>query len=272
MLAMNSATWQGASVVGPVIGGFLFRAGAGWVFGLAAVFATVSALLTLTIRPHAQQTPSDPEERPTLHKALEGLRFIRRTPILFGAISLDLVAVLFGGATALLPAFAKDVLHVDSVGLGMLRGAVGIGAASTALYLAARPIERRVGPVLFGAVGVFGAATIGFGLSKVFWISLVFLALLGAADMVSVFIRSNLVPLVTPDDRRGRVMAVENVFIGGSNELGAFESGVLGEAIGAVGAVVFGGVAVLAVVVLWPVFFRPLAAADRFGDIGPPSD
>ena len=267
MLAMNSATWQSASILGPVAGGFLFRIGPAWVFGLAALLVVIAAVLILVIDPHERQTPTDPEDRPSLAKAVEGLRFIRRTPVLLGAISLDLVAVLFGGAYALLPVFAKDILHSDAAGLGLLRAAAGAGAAVTAIALSARPIERRIGPVLFVTVGLFGAASIGFGLSKSFALSLVMLAIVGASDMVSVFIRSTIVPSVTPDDRRGRVMAVENVFIGASNELGAFESGVAAELFGAVPAVVIGGVIVLGVVVVWPFLFRRLGTADRLTDL-----
>ena len=265
VMALSSADWQLAVVVGPVVGGFLYRGSPSWVFTTCTVLFIVGALLALRVHPRPiPPTPDD--ERPSLSKALDGLRFIRRTPILLGAIALDLVAVLFGGATALLPVFAKDILHVDAAGLGLLRAAGGIGAGATALWLATRPLARHVGRSLFIAVGVFGAATVGFGLSRSFRLSLILLLVAGAADMVSVFVRSTLVPAVTPDDRRGRVFAVEQVFIGASNELGAFESGVAAAALGAPAAVVLGGLVTVATVVLWPRLFPAMVRIDRFSD------
>jgi MFS family permease len=189
----------------------------------------------------------------------------RRRPVL-GAISLDLFAVLFGGATALLPVYAADVLHVGPSGLGWLRAAPGVGAALTGLVLSAYPVTRRVGRWMFGGVIVFGLATLVFGYSTSFWISLAALTLLGAGDMVSVFIRHLLVQLETPDAIRGRVSAVNSVFIGASNELGEFESGVAAAWLGAVPAVVIGGGATLLVALLWTRLFPELWRMDRFPD------
>jgi hypothetical protein len=207
-----------------------------------------------------------PPVRGRLHEAFEGLRFIRRSPILLGAISLDLFAVLFGGAVALLPALAADRLHVGSVGLGWLRAAGGIGAGAVTLLIARRPIQRRVGPILLVAVAVFGGATIALGATTVYAVAFVAMLVLSGADAISVFIRSTLVPLATPWNKRGRVIAVESVFIGASNELGAFESGVAGQLLGAPGAVVLGGVATLVVAGTYWSAFPSLRNVDRFPD------
>jgi MFS family permease len=196
-------------------------------------------------------------------ETFEGLRFIRSQPVLAGAISLDLFAVLFGGATALLPAFADGIFHAGPQGLGALRSAPAAGAALVAAFLARKPLRRRVGATLLVAVAAFGVATIGFGLSRSFLLSLALLAIVGGTDMVSVVIRNGLVQLNTPDAMRGRVNAVEAVFIGASNELGAFESGTLAAALGVVPSVVLGGAATLAVIALWAAFFPALRDADR---------
>ena len=200
---------------------------------------------------HAHLVADVEKERPSLHEAVEGLRFVRSQPILLGAISLDLFAVLFGGAVALLPAIAEDRLGVGAVGLGWLRAATGIGAGVVAFWLALRPVSRRIGRTLLVAVALFGVGTIVLGVTTSFAVAFVALLVLSGADAVSVFIRSTLVPLVTPADKRGRVLAVEAVFIGASNELGAFESGVVGQLLGPAAAVVLGGVATLAVAALW---------------------
>jgi MFS family permease len=203
------------------------------------------------------------------HEAFEGLRVIRTNPVLLGAISLDLFAVLFGGAVALLPALAANRYGVGAVGLGWLRAATGIGAAAVTIWLSARPIHRHIGRTLYAVVALFGVFTIVLGLTRSFAVAFVALMLLSAADSVSVFIRSTLVPLVTPSPSRGRVMAVEGIFVGASNELGAFESGVAGQLIGTSGAVVFGGFATLAVVGGWTVLFPALGRMDRFPDRPP---
>ena len=199
-----------------------------------------------------------------MHEAVEGVRFVRSQPILLGAISLDLFAVLFGGAVALLPAIAENRLGVGAVGLGLLRAAIGIGAGAVTLFLTVRPVRRRVGRTLLVAVAVFGVGTIALGATTNFVVAFVALMVLSGADSVSVFIRSTLVPLVTPRDKRGRVLAVEAVFIGASNELGAFESGVVGQLFGTPAAVVLGGVGTLVVAALWWGLFPALRNVDRF--------
>jgi hypothetical protein len=193
----------------------------------------------------------------------EGLAYVWRQKIVFGAISLDLFAVLLGGATALLPVFARDVLHVGAQGFGLLRSAPAVGATFVALGLAIRPIRSRAGVFMFGGVAVFGAATIVFALSQSLWLSVAALAVLGGADMLSVFVRQTLVQLVTPDPMRGRVAAVSTLFIGASNELGEFESGVVARFLGPVGAAIFGGVGALIVTGLWARLFPDLRRADR---------
>lgn len=202
--------------------------------------------------------------KPSFRDAVAGLRFIRREPVLLGAISLDLFAVLFGGAVALLPAIATERLGVDAVGLGWLRAAGGIGAGLVTLFLAVRPVRRRVGHVLLTAVAAFGVATIVLGSTRSFFIAFAAVAVLSGADSISVFIRATLVPLVTPADKRGRVMSVENVFIGASNELGAFESGVAGQLLGPAGAVVLGGMATLGIAAGWWFAFPDLRRVDEF--------
>jgi MFS family permease len=262
--ARQSATWQGAAIVGPVIGGFLY-VGAVWLpFVAAAAFALVAAVAVVFVQPSPDSAPVAGRPRPTLHEAVEGLRFVRSQPILLGAISLDLFAVLFGGAIALLPAIAEDRLGVGAVGLGWLRAAVGIGAGTVTIILAIRPVSRRVGRTLLVSVALFGVGTIVLGLTTSFVVAFLALAALSGADAVSVFIRSTLVPLVTPPDKRGRVLAVEAVFIGASNELGAFESGVVGQLLGPATAVVLGGAATLGIAALWWSLFTPLRRVDGF--------
>jgi len=195
---------------------------------------------------------------------LGGLRFVIHRPVVLGAISLDLFAVLFGGATALLPAFASDILQIGPAGLGTLRTAPGIGAAIVAIAVGIKPIERHVGRWMFGGVALFGLSTVVFGLSKSFWVSLVALVLLGAGDMVSVFIRGIVVQLETPDAIRGRVSAVNSMFIGASNQLGEFESGVTARWFGIVPAAVLGGIATLVVVAAYLRLFPQLRAMDQF--------
>jgi predicted MFS family arabinose efflux permease len=210
----------------------------------------------------------EPEVPPRagLHDAFEGLRFIRAQPLLLGAISLDLFAVLFGGAIALLPAIATDRLHVDAVGLGWLRAAGGMGAAVVTLMLARRPLRHKVGRRLLACVALFGAFTIVLGVTHSFVVAFVAMAVLSGADAVSVIIRSTLVPLATPEEKRGRVLAVENVFIGASNELGAFESGVAGQLLGTSRAVALGGAATLVVAATWWLRFPALRDVDQFPD------
>ena len=247
--ATASAFREVITVGGPALGGLLVAAGAVPAYGAAmAAFALGAAVVTtipIASRPAKADAPF------TWHAVVDGIRYLRRTPVLSGAISLDLFAVLFGGATALLPIYAAQIFHVGPAGFGALRAADACGAAACALVLARRPIHRHAGPRLLGAVAIFGAATIAFGLSRSIWVALPALAVAGAADMVSVAIRDALAALRTPDAMRGRVNAVEGVFIVASNELGQFESGTLAAFAGAVPAVVLGGAATLAVVALW---------------------
>jgi MFS family permease len=267
MIALYSGTWQFGLIVGPAASGFLYAAHPMVPYLVAASFFTTASLLaaTLTLRRAQVRTPS--EERPTLHHALEGLRFIRGQPVLLGAIALDMFAVLFGGAVALLPAIAEDRLGVGSVGYGWLRAAPGVGAVIVTAVLTVRPVRRHVGRTLLVAVAVFGVATIVLGVTRSFALAFVALLVLSGADSVSVFIRATIVPLATPDRMRGRVMAVENVFIGASNELGAFESGVAGAVLGVGPAVWVGGVLTLGVVGVWSFAFPTLRDIDRFEDI-----
>ncbi|MDH4148804.1 MAG: MFS transporter, partial [Acidimicrobiia bacterium] len=265
LVSMHSAMWQFSIVVGPVVAGFLYVRGPAWPFVAFALFTTVSGVCMFLIELKVPQTPS--KERPTLHSALEGLRFVRRTPILLAAIGLDLFAVLFGGAVALAPALAEDRLDVGAIGLGMLRAAGGVGAAVTAIALTFYPLRRLVGRRLLYAVGLFGLGTIGLGLTRSFVVALALLAAIAAADMVSVYVRGTVVPLATPDAMRGRVLAVEAVFIGASNELGAFESGVTAHWFGLVPAIVLGGILTIAVVIVWWFAFPALREVDRFDDI-----
>jgi MFS family permease len=267
LIALYSATWQFGSIVGPAASGFLLAQSTALPYGVAGVGFVMSSLLvsTLTLRRPQMRTPSG--ERPSLHHAMEGLRFIRGRQVLLGAIALDMFAVLFGGAVALLPAIAEDRLGVGDVGYGWLRAAPGIGAVLVTGILAIRPVRRHVGRTLLVSVGVFGLTTIVLGITRNFVVAFVALLVLAGADSVSVFIRATIVPLATPDRMRGRVLAVENVFIGASNELGAFESGVAGAVLGVGPAVWLGGVLTLGVVGLWAVLFPSLRAIDRFDDI-----
>ena len=261
-VALNSSTWQVATIAGPALGGLLYLAGP------TAVYATVAALLGLAsvLMLRLERGGTDGRRAASFDREalLSGLRFVRSRRTVLGAISLDLFAVLFGGATALLPVYASDVLGVGPGGLGVLRTAPAVGAALCGAMLGLRPIATRVGRWMFGGVVVFGLATVVFGLSKSFGLSLLALAVMGAGDMVSVYIRHVLVQLETPDGIRGRVSAVNAVFIGASNELGEFESGVTAAWFGTVPAVVIGGVATLAVAWVWARRFPVLWRMDRF--------
>lgn len=262
-IAVSSSTFQVATIAGPSIGGIVYAfgasvhgvyGGAAWVYGTAATALASALALLLLLR--IRRLPADRQEA-TWSSLLEGLRFVWRRKVVLGAISMDLFAVLFGGATALLPAFTKDVLHAGPEVFGFLRAAPGVGAGLTALWLAWRPVNRRVGVHMFGGVALFGVATVVFGLTSRFWVALIALVLLGAGDMVSVFIRHLLVQLETPDGIRGRVSAVNSVFIGASNELGEFESGFTAAWLGLVPAIVAGGVVTLAVTVTWAAWLFP---------------
>lgn len=261
-LALHTSAFQVAVIAGPALGGVLYLLGPMTVYGtVAGLLALASLLMSLVERAPRREGPREPLSGSTV---LEGLRFVRSRPAMLGAISLDLFAVLFGGATALLPALASDVLHVGPTGLGLLRTAPGLGAALTGLLLAFHPITRHVGRWMFGGVVLFGAATVVLGVSKSFPLSLAALALMGMGDMVSVYIRHMLVQVGTPDAIRGRVSAVNSVFIGASNELGEFESGLTAVWFGLVPAVIVGGGATLAVAVVWMFGFPVLRTMDEF--------
>lgn len=267
VIALYSATWTGALIVGPAIGGFLYAIDP-WVAYLGSTVLIFGSWLVLSLQTFLREPPPpDPETRPTLHTAVEGLVFIRHTPVLLAAIALDLFAVLFGGAVALIPVIAKDRLGVGDVAYGWLRAAPGFGAATMALVMAARPVRRHVGKTLLVVVGVFGIGTVVLGMTRNYLLAFLALVVLSAADLVSVFIRGSLVPLLTPDEKRGRVLAVEAVFIGASNELGAFESGMVAQAVGTSATIIGGGVATLAVVGIWWFAFPSLRSIDRFDDL-----
>lgn len=267
LVAVYAVTWQIGLIAGPAASGFLYDVDAALPYVVASVGFSVGALLIGFLPLARPQDRSSAEAQPTFHHALEGFRFIRSQPILLGAISLDLFAVLFGGAVALLPAIAEDRLGLGNVGYGWLRAAPGIGAVAVAGMLAARPFQRHVGRVLLGVVGIFGLATIVFGLTTSPVVAFVALMVLAGADATSVFIRTTIVPLATPDRMRGRVSAVENVFVGASNEVGAFESGVAATFVGVGPAVVLGGALTLAVVAIWWTAFPALRNVDRFSEI-----
>jgi MFS family permease len=262
-VALNSSTWQVSTIAGPALGGIVYLAGAPVVYASVAVLLAVAAGMVFSLREGGRDATRT-VEAPGWAALLSGLRFVRSRRLLLGAISLDLFAVLFGGATALLPVYAADVLHVGPTGLGWLRTAPGIGAAVCGVVLGMLPITRQVGRWMFGGVVVYGVATIVFGVSSLFWLSLAALVVMGAGDMVSVYIRHLLVQLETPDEIRGRVSAVNAVFIGASNELGEFESGVTAAWFGTVPAVIVGGVATLLVAGTWSRLFPELSRMDRF--------
>ena len=253
---------------GPVLSGIAQRFSNPGPYIGCGVSSLGAGALVLALPASLGRAHIEAETRPaSLREAFGGVRLIMAAPALLGAISLDLMAVLFGGATALLPIFSSDVLHVGALGNGLLRSAPGAGAVVIGLYLAVRPVRRRVGPTLFVAVALYGAFTVLFGISRSFVLSLVALGALAGADMISVLIRSSLQPLLTPPEMRGRVGAVERVFIGGSNELGAFESGVAAAAIGAVPAVIVGGILSIVVAIVWAWRFPSLRRLDRFADV-----
>lgn len=258
-VAWNSSSWQAATIIGPVAGGLLYGLGADIAYSVALALLLVSSILVIMIPKPAQRVS---REKPTWTSLLAGFSFIRSEKIVLGAISLDLFAVLLGGATALMPIFARDVLTVGPWGLGLLRSAPGVGAIVTAILLASFPIKRRAGMMMFIGVAIFGAATVVFGLSTSVWLSVAALAVMGAADMISVYVRETLIALWTPDEVRGRVSAVNMVFVGASNELGEFRAGTMASLIGAVPAVVVGGFGTLAVAIIWAMSFPKLRKID----------
>jgi MFS family permease len=266
-LAQRSMAFGLTAVVAPAVGGLLFAVQPELVYVAALVLAVIALGCVLALR--SGRAPAAAETAVGLDEVLAGVRLIRRTNVLLGAISLDLFAVLFGGAVALLPIFAKDILDVGPTGLGLLRASPAIGALVAAAVIARRPIRRKAGPLLFGVVAGFGVSMVVFGLSRSLWLSMLALAVGAGLDMVSVVLRQTILPLVTPDEVRGRVNAVEMVFISASNELGAFESGVAAALIGAVPAVVLGGVVTVAVAGAWWKLFPALARVDRLDELRP---
>jgi MFS family permease len=264
-ISFNSSVFTAAVIAGPALGGFLYGFGPVPVYSLCIAGFGLAALIVSNLG--GRRFTPEKTLATRLERVVEGVRFVKSRPVVLGAISLDLFAVLLGGATALLPVYARDILHVGPHGLGLLRSAPAFGAFLTALVLSRWPIHRRVGSKMFGAVALFGIATIIFGFSTWFPLSLAALFVLGAADLVSVNIRSSLIQLSTPDVMRGRVSSVSMLFIGASNELGEFESGTTAALMGTVTATVMGGVGTLLVVAGWMKLFPPLRRVDSFNDV-----
>jgi len=267
-VALTSSVRQTAVIVGPAVGGAIYLAGPAIAYGTCVTCFVAAAVLIATLRTRgAPMAPS--AGSPTLGHVTAGISYMWRQQVILGAITLDLFAVLLGGATALLPIYARDILHVGPMGLGLLRSAPALGAATLGLTLARRPLGAKVGTTMFACVAGFGCATIVFGVSRNFALSLAALVILGASDMVSVYVRSSLVQLATPDAMRGRVSAVNYLFIGASNELGEFESGVTAAWFGTVPSVVIGGLGTLGAVVLWMLMFPNLRRVNRLADVIP---
>lgn len=262
-LAASASAMQVAIIAGPAIGGFLYLASPVAVYAAACTLFILACLLIAATKSERVLPGREPLK---LDSLFAGVRYIRSRPALLGAISLDLFAVLLGGATALLPIYARDILFVGPLGLGLLGSAPAAGALVTSLYLARRPLEQDAGKIMFMAVIAFGLCTIAFAVSTVFFLSMAFLAFLGAADMISVVIRSSLVQLQTPDAMRGRVSAVNSVFIGTSNQLGEFESGLTAAWFGTVPAVLVGGIGTILVALLWMRLFPQLAKVGSLRD------
>ena len=258
-VAWNSSSWQMASILGPVVGGLLYGVGASLAYGVAFSLFGLAAVLAFIIRKPEQRSPA---KAVSLESMLAGFRFIAQEKVVLGAISLDLFAVLLGGAVALMPIFAKEVLTLGPWGLGLLRAAPGIGAIVVAVILAFKPIRHHAGLLMFVGVGLFGVSTVVFGLSETAWLSIAALVVMGASDMVSVYVRETLIALWTPDEVRGRVNAVNSVFVGASNELGEFRAGTMAHIFGAVPAVVIGGAGTLAVAVIWALGLSKLRKID----------
>jgi len=259
-IAVNSMAMQMGMIAGPALGGVLVGVSPRFAYGFCAVLCLIASGLMLTIRaPTAPDAPSGSK----MAMLKEGMVYVWSNRIVLGAISLDLFAVLLGGATALMPIFVKDILHAGPVMYGLLRASPAIGAIGMSFALSTWPIRRNAGPWMFGGVAVFGLATIVFGLSKLVWLSIIAVIVLGAADMISVYVRGTLIQIVTPSHMRGRVSSVSYLFIGASNELGEFETGVVARLLGPVGAAIFGGVGSLIVTGLWIKLFPALFKANR---------
>lgn len=264
-MGMNSSAFTVAVISGPALGGFLYALGPVAVYSLCIAGFAGAALIILNLG--GRRFVPEPTTDSRYERVAQGVRFVRARPVVLGAISLDLFAVLLGGAVALLPVYARDILHVGPLGLGFLRSAPAVGAFTTAFYLAHRPLKAHVGITMFAAVALFGIATLVFGLSRWFPLSLAALFVLGASDMISVNVRGSLIQLATPDAMRGRVSAVSMLFIGASNELGEFESGVTAALLGTVPAVVVGGIGTLLVVAGWMKLFPALRRVNKFSDV-----
>ena len=261
-IALSSIAWQSASVAGPAVGGLIFARMEWLPHALSAGLLLGAMALILTVRP-VKAAHEGPRLKP-LRQIAEGIVYVWRERFLLGCITLDLFAVLLAGATALLPVFARDILFVGPEGLGLMRAAPSLGAAGVALWLSFRPLEREVGMKMLWAVAAFGAVTIAFAFSRSFLLSLAILAVMGGIDMISVFIRSSLVQLFTPDDKRGRVSAISGLAISASNELGEMQSGLAAAILGATGAVVFGGAGAIFVTLVWAWYFPELRRARSF--------
>ncbi|ESQ75105.1 MFS transporter [Asticcacaulis sp. AC402] len=264
-IAVNSMAFQTGLIVGPALGGVLIGFSTHLAYGFCAVLVAVASLLVFTIK---AKTAPEPVTASKTQMIKEGWRYIWTNKVILGAISLDLFAVLLGGATALMPVFVRDVIVADTllpaaIAFGLLRASPAIGALVMSFYLSFRPLRRHAGPWMFSGVAIFGLATIVFGLSKNVWLSIFAMIVLGAADMISVYVRGTLVQIVTPDHMRGRVASVSYLFIGASNELGEFESGVAARILGPVGAALFGGIGSLVVTGVWIKLFPALFKADK---------
>ena len=270
-IALSSAAWQAGAIIGPAAGGILYDIVPFYSYAFSTILFAFSTLCMFLIRPVAR--PSIEPGRP-IQRMVEGLQYVRRNRLVLGAITLDLFAVLLGGVTAMLPLYARDILEVGAQGLGPLRAAPAVGATLTAIYFSIRPIRTNVGVKMLSAVGVFGAATAVFGFSTSYALSLAMLALLGAADMFSVYIRQSLIQLHTPDAMRGRVSAASTLAISASNELGETRSGFTAALVGPVAATVAGGIAAVLVTLLWALWFPELRRARTFEppDEPPPQD
>lgn len=263
-IAWNSLGMQAAAMLGPAIGGFLFIAGAHVVYGVGALFIGVAVIMFAT----AETPPHEPVKNVRgWSMIIEGLSYVYNNKLVLGSITLDLIVVMFGSVTALLPVFARDILMVGAEGLGLLRAAPAFGAAIVAFVLAANPLGRKVGPWLLGSIVIYGIATLCFAFSQVFWVALLMLAITGAADMVSMFIRMSIIQHATPDGMRGRVSSVSFIFVAASNQLGEFESGVAARFLGPVNAVILGGAISFICAASWLKLFPTLSKADRFEEV-----
>ncbi len=261
-IALSSSSWELAVIVGPAVGGLLYVFGAEIAYGAALTLFSLAAVCGALIPKPPRKTVAEP---PTWGSLLAGFRYIWNEKVVFGAISLDLFAVLLGGAVALLPVYARDILDVGPWGLGLLHSSMGVGSLGTALYLTSRPIRDHAGIAMFAAAFIFGLCTIVFGVSSIVWLSMVMMAVMGAADMVSVYVRQTLVQLRTPDQVRGRVNSVATVVTGASNEIGGFRAGMVAALIGTVPAVVIGGLGTMAITALWAYKFPELRRVRHLG-------